>query len=139
MTRSTDNLELILFGWVDALRRSQPDIIAPRLAADIVWQGLRADLVCTGRDEVLANIRDGGDLRGHVQGLRADALDDQHVLFAVHLRDVTELFGEPIAGEIYSIFTLRDDVIVRIDEFKTEDEALAAVHDGGRPAGAADE
>jgi len=45
MTRSTDNLELILFGWVDALRRSQPDPIAPRLAADIVWQGLRADLV----------------------------------------------------------------------------------------------
>jgi hypothetical protein len=36
MTRSTDNLELILFGWVDALRRSAPDLIAPRLAPDIV-------------------------------------------------------------------------------------------------------
>lgn len=109
------------------------------MAADIVWQGLRADLVCAGRDEVLANIRDGDDLRRQVQGLQADALDDHHVLFAVRLGDVTELFGERIAGEIYSIFTLRDDVIVRIDEFKTKDEALAAVRDASGPAGAADE
>ncbi len=129
MTRSTDNLELILFGWVDALRRSAPDLIAPHLAADIVWQGLRADLVCANRDAVLDSIRDGGEYRRRVEGLEIVALDDEHVLFGVHLPDVTELFGEPIAGQIYSVFTLRDDAIVRIDEFKTKDEALAAVHD----------
>jgi hypothetical protein len=137
MSRSTDNLELILYGWFDALRRNQPELIAPRLAANIVWQGLRPDLVCTGPDEVLANIGYSGQLRHYVTGLRADALDHDHVLFAVRLHDVTELFGEPIAGEIYSLFTLRDDVIARIDEFKTKDDALAALHDANGPASAA--
>jgi catechol 2,3-dioxygenase-like lactoylglutathione lyase family enzyme len=75
---------------------------------------------------VLDNIRSGGELRRRVQGLEVAALDDEHVLFAVRLPDVTELFGERIAGQIYSVFTLRDDTIIRIDEFKTKDEALAA-------------
>jgi hypothetical protein len=135
MTRSTDNLELILFGWVDALRRGDADVIAPRLAADIVWQGLRADLVCPNRDAVLDNIRAGGEHRRCVRGLEVAAVDDEHVLFAVNLPEVSELFGEPIAGEIYSLFTLRDGVIVRIDEFKTRDEALAAVPEASAPDG----
>ncbi len=133
MTRSTDNLELILFGWVDALRRGDPDLIAARLANDIVWQGLRADLVCRDRDAVLDNIRDGGAHRRRVKGLEVAALDDNHVLFAIRIPDVTELFGEPIAGEIYTVFTLRTDIIVRIDEFKTRDEALAAAREDIAP------
>jgi hypothetical protein len=127
MTRSSDNLELILFGWVDALRRSDPDLVAPRLADDIVWQGLRADLVCPNRDAVLDNIRVGGQHRRRVGGLEIAALDDGHVLFAVRLPGVTELYGEPIAGELFSVFTLRGEAIVRIDEFKTRDEALDSV------------
>ena len=51
----------------------------------------------------------------------------QHVLLAVRLPGVTELYGETIAGEIFSVFKLRDGVIVRIDEFKTRDEALHAL------------
>jgi hypothetical protein len=46
MPPSSDNLELILFVWVDALRRNDAEQIAPYLAHDIVWQGLRRDLVC---------------------------------------------------------------------------------------------
>jgi catechol 2,3-dioxygenase-like lactoylglutathione lyase family enzyme len=127
MTRSSDNLELILFGWIDALRRSDPEQIAPRLAGDIVWQGLRADLVCPNRAAVLDNISTGGQHRRSVAGLEVAAIDDDHVLCAVRLPGVTELYGEPIAGEIFSVFTLRGDVIARIDEFKTRDEALASV------------
>jgi hypothetical protein len=127
MTRSSDNLELILFSWVDALRRSDPNLVAPRLADDIVWQGLRADLVCPNRDAVLDNIRVGGQHRRRVSGLEIAALDDGHVLFAVRLPGVTELYGEPIVGELFSVFTLRGEAIVRIDEFKTRDEALDSV------------
>jgi hypothetical protein len=127
MTRSSDNLELILFGWVDALRRSDPGLVAPRLADDIVWQGLRADLVCPNRDAVLDNIRVGGQHRRRVGGLEIAALDDGHVLFAVRLPGVTEFYGEPIAGELFSVFTLRGEAIVRIDEFKTRVEALDSV------------
>src|SRR5436190_10071501 len=140
MTRSSDHLELILFGWVDALRRSDPDQIAPRLADDIVWQGLRADLVCPNRAAVLDHIRAGGQHRRSVAGLEVAAVDDEHVLFAVHLPGVTELYGEPIASEMFSVFTLRGDVIARIDEYKTRDEALASVramtapHETAQPA-----
>ena len=127
MTRSSDNLELILFGWIDALRRSDPDLVAPRLADDIVWQGLRADLVCPDRNAVLDNIRAGGQHRRRVSGLEIAALDDGHVLVAVRLPGVTELYGEPIGAELFSVFTLRGEAIVRIDEFKTKDEALDSV------------
>jgi hypothetical protein len=127
MTRSSDNLELILFGWIDALRRSDPERIAPHLADDMVWQGLRSDLVCPNRDAVLDNIRSGGQHRRRVSGVEVAAVDDEHVLLAVRLPGVTELYGEPIGGELFSVFTLRGGVIVRIDEFKTRDEALDAV------------
>jgi hypothetical protein len=127
MTRSSDNLELILFGWIDALRRGDPDLVAPRLADDIVWQGLRAELVCPNRGAVLDSIREGGQHRHRVSGLEIAALDDGHVLLAVRLPGVTELYGEPIAGELFSIITLRGGVIVRIEEFKTRDEALDSV------------
>jgi ketosteroid isomerase-like protein len=42
MTQTDQNLDLIIFGWVDALRRRDPDRIADRLAEDIVWQGFGA-------------------------------------------------------------------------------------------------
>src|SRR5438105_1946238 len=123
MTRS-ESLELVLFGWVDALRRRNPDRVANRLADDIVWQGLHTDLVCRDRAAVLDNIRSGGRHRDRISGLEIDVVDDERVLLAFRMPGVTELYGEPVAGEIHSIVTLRGDVIARIDEFRTKDEAI---------------
>jgi uncharacterized glyoxalase superfamily protein PhnB len=125
MTQTDQNLELILFGWVDALRRRDPDRIADRLAGDIVWQGLRRDLVCPNRDAVLHNIADSGPIREQVSGIDVTVLDDQHVLLGVQVPGVTEFFGEQLDGEIFDVFTISDGIIVRIDEFKTRDDALA--------------
>jgi catechol 2,3-dioxygenase-like lactoylglutathione lyase family enzyme len=125
MTHTDQNLELILFGWVDALRRRDPDRIADRLAEDIVWQGLRRDLVCPNRDAVLHNIADSGPIRERVLGVEVTALDDQHVLLGVQVPGVTEFFGEQLDGAIFDVFTINDGVITRIDEFKTRDDALA--------------
>ena len=123
MTRS-ESLELVLFGWVDTLRRRDPDRIEHRLADDIVWQGLRTDLVCRDRGAVLDNIRSGGQHRDRISGLEIDVVDDERVPLAFRMPGVTELYGEPVAGEIHSVFTLRGGVIVRIDEFRTKDEAI---------------
>src|SRR5205085_2304084 len=128
MTRSSDNLELVLFVWMDALRRNDPEQIAPYLAHEIVWQGLRRDLLCRDRDAVLDNIRSGAQHRRRVSGLEIAAVDDDHVLLAVRLPGVAELRGEPIAGELFDVFTLRGGMIVRVDEFKTRREAIDAVH-----------
>jgi catechol 2,3-dioxygenase-like lactoylglutathione lyase family enzyme len=133
MTRSSDNLELILFGWIDALRGGDPERIAPHLADDMVWHGLRSDLVCPNRDAVLDNIRSGGQHRRSVSGLEVAAVDAEHMLLTVRLPGVTELYGEPINGELFSVFTLRDGLIVGIDEFKTRDEALDSVDSASAP------
>jgi hypothetical protein len=124
MTRTAQNLELILFGWVDALRRRDPDLIADRLAPDIVWQGLRRDLVCPNRTAVLDNISAGGPVRERVTGIEVAAVDDHRVLLGVKLPGVTEFFGETLEGEMFDVFTINDGVIVRIDEFKTRDDAF---------------
>jgi predicted oxidoreductase len=84
-------------------------------------------VACPNRDAVVDNIRSGGQHRGRVGSLEVTGVDDEHVLLAVRLPGVTELYGETIAGEIFSVFKLRDGVIVRIDEFKTRDEALHAL------------
>jgi hypothetical protein len=125
MTEIAQNLELILFGWVDALRRRDPDRIADKLAPDIVWQGLRRDLVCPNRTAVLDNITAGGPVRERTTGIEVTAIDDRRVLLGVQLPGVTELFGETLEGEMFDVFTITEGVIVRIDEFKTRDDALA--------------
>lgn len=129
-----EHIELVMFGWVDAVRRSAPERIAPQLAPDVVWQGLRPDLSCGNRDEVLANLRDGPDLRRHVSGLEVVSLDGEHVLLAIRLVEVRELFGLALPdGELCQVFTIQDGVIRRIDEFPDRGAAEAAVRDRTLP------
>ena len=79
-------LELLL-DWIDALRQADLDAIHELLVPDVVWYGLSADLVCTGRPAVLDVLREqvpvrcDGDalelLRGPahlVLGMRSDTL-----------------------------------------------------------------
>jgi catechol 2,3-dioxygenase-like lactoylglutathione lyase family enzyme len=106
------------------LRRRDPDRIAGRLAEDIVWQGLRRDLVCPNREAVLHNIVGAGQHREQLTGIEVAALDDQHVLLGVQLPGVTEFFGEAVDGAIFNVFTIDNGVITRIDEFKTREDAV---------------
>jgi len=39
---------------------------------------------------------------------------------------ITEVAGEPLGGQIFNVFTLRDGRIVRIDDYRGRTEALAA-------------
>jgi catechol 2,3-dioxygenase-like lactoylglutathione lyase family enzyme len=124
VTRADQNLELILFGWVEALRRRDPDRIADSLAEDVVWQGLRRDLVCPNRDAVLHNIVGGGQHREELTGIEVAALDDRHVLLGLALPGVTNFFGETLDGAIFDVFTIANGVITHIDEFKTREDAI---------------
>ena len=40
--------------------------------------------------------------------------------------DLVEVADEPLPGQVWDVFTVRDGVIARIDEFKTRAEALDA-------------
>ena len=124
MTHTHQNLDLILFDWVDALRPRDPGRIAGRLAEDIVWQGLRHDLVCPNREAVLDSIVAGGQHREQLTGIEVAALDDQHVPLGVQLPGVTEFFAETLDGAIFDVFPIDNGVITRIDEFKTRQDAV---------------
>jgi len=45
-----ENIEFLI-GFLDALRRDDRDAVRAALKPEIVWQGLRPDLVCHGADE----------------------------------------------------------------------------------------
>jgi ketosteroid isomerase-like protein len=123
---SNANLGLVLDGWIDALRRNDLEAIERHLHPDVVWHGVREDLVCPDREHVLANIRSNGGRLPEVDGIELLA-DGDRVLFGVRSPDLVEVAGEPLDGEIYNVFTLADGLIVRMDEFKARADAIAAM------------
>jgi ketosteroid isomerase-like protein len=129
------NLELVLDGWVEAIRRRDLDAVAQRLAPDVVWQGVEPHLRCPDRDAVLGNLREAfGDLPD-VEAIELAATSER-VMFGVRSPDLTDVAGVALDGQVYDVFTIADGLVVRIDEFKTRDEALAALaggDDGGTP------
>jgi ketosteroid isomerase-like protein/catechol 2,3-dioxygenase-like lactoylglutathione lyase family enzyme len=137
MPGKNELLGIVLDGWVDALRGHDLATIERHLRPDTVWQGVRSDLCCPDRTHILANLgRDGGQLP-EVDGIDLYAAADQ-VLLGVRSPDLTEVGGEPLDGEIHSVFTIDAGLIARIEEFKTRGEALAAMQAHREAAGATD-
>src|SRR2546423_5369861 len=126
MSRRNDNLELVLTGWIDARRRRDLETIERYLHPDVVWQGLRPDLVCADRDAVLDNVGSSDGWLPDVCGIELHADGDQ-VMLGVRSPDLTEIAGERLDGEIYNVFTIANGLIVRMDEYRTRDDALAAM------------
>jgi ketosteroid isomerase-like protein len=95
------------------------------LDEDVTWKGLRAEWVCHGREEVIQTFRWGLEQRRDIDALEFTRTDDQVVLGA-RGPSITEVGREPLRGQIFNVFTLRDGRIVRIDDYRGRSEALAA-------------
>jgi hypothetical protein len=126
MSPRNDNLEFVLTGWIDTRRRNDLETIERHLHPDVVWQGLRPDLICATRAAVVDNVRSNDGWLPEVSGIELHADGDQ-VMLGVRSPDLTEIAGEPLDGEIYEVFTITDGLIVRMDEYRTRDEALDAM------------
>lgn len=126
MSLRNDNLELVLVGWIDARRRNDLDTIERSLHPEVVWQGLRPDLVCPDRDAVLDNVRSSGGWLPDVCGIELHADGDQ-VMLGVRSPDLAEIAGELLDGQIYNVFTIADGLIVRMEEYRTREGALEAM------------
>ncbi len=135
MATINSNLEVVLVGWVDARRRNDLATIELHLHPDVVWQGLREDLVCRDREQVLDTIREGEGTLPEVEGIELAAAGDQ-VLLGVRSPDIIEVAGEVLDGEIYNVFTLTEGLIVRMEEFHTREQAADAMR-AHREAGGA--
>ncbi len=79
----------------------------------------------TGAKEVLDTFRWGLEQRREIDALEFTRAGDQVVLGA-RGPSITEVMGEPLGGQIFNVFTLRESRIVRIDDYRHRAEALAA-------------
>jgi hypothetical protein len=118
------NIEF-LWGWFDALRRRDIKTMTEALDSEIVWQGVRQDLVCNGPQEVVTAFVSAYDADQEIDSLELLAGDGCIVLGA-RGPDLGEIAGVEIGGEIYNVFTIHNDKITRIEDYLHRDEAKAA-------------
>ena len=131
MTTPEDNIKVILSDWLDALRRHDFDAIARRMAPDVFWQGIREDFVCEDRSEAMELLRQQQREEHGVEALELVATAEKVVL-GVRSTQLREVGGVPLGGQISQVFTLRDGIIVRVDEYERRGDALVAAGAEGR-------
>jgi ketosteroid isomerase-like protein len=120
-----ENLETVMIDFFGALRRGNFEAAAGLLDPDVSWQGLRDEWVCHGREEVIDTFRWGLEQRREIDALEFTRADERVVLGA-RGPSISAVEDEPLEGQIFNVFTLRDGRIVRIDDYRGRREALAA-------------
>ena len=131
MPTPEDNIKTILAGWLDALRRNDLDAVERRMAPDVFWQGIREDFVCEDREAALALLREQQREEHGVEALELVGTEEK-VMLGVRSTQLQEVGGVPLGGQIFQVFTVREGIIVRVDEYERRGEALAAGGAEGR-------
>jgi ketosteroid isomerase-like protein len=119
------NLETVMIDFFGALQRGDFDAASTLLDPAVSWQGLREEWTCHGREEVIDTFRWGLDERRDVDALEFIQSSDR-VIMGARGPSITEVGAEPLEGQIFNVFTLRDGRIVRIDDYRRRIEALSA-------------
>jgi hypothetical protein len=113
-----------VFDHFHARRRHDLDAIS----ASVVHQGVLPELVCNGRPTVLERMGaslDGGDTG--IERLELQAAGESVIVSIAgpRFREIPFL-----DGEIFMVFSVRGGLILRIDDYRTRNEALRAVEAG---------
>ena len=119
------NLETVLVDFLGALGHGDLDGVRALLDPAVTWQGLREDWICHGPDEVMEWLEWGLERRRDIEGLELIRAGDQVVMGARGPR-IDAVADEPLEGQIFNVFTLRDGRIVRIEDYRHRSEALEA-------------
>lgn len=114
-----------VFDHFYARRRRDIDALSAGLDPDVVHQGVMPEFVCNGRHEVIDQVRssfDQGDFG--VDRLELNAAGESVVagIAGPRFREIPHL-----NGEIFIVFTVRDGMIVRMDDYRTREEAFNSV------------
>ena len=114
-----------VFDHFHARRRQDLDAIAAGLDPDVVHQGVLPELVCNGRPAVLERIGASFEIgETGIERLELHAAGESVIvgIAGPRFREIPFL-----DGEIFMVFTLRDRLILRIDDYRTREEAFRAV------------
>lgn len=120
-----ENLETVMIDFLGALRRGDFEAAAGLLDPAVVWQGLREEWACRGRDEVIDTFRWGLYEHRNVDALEFLRAGDR-VVMGARGPTLTAIGDEPLEGHIFNVFTLRDNRIARIDDYRHRAEAQSA-------------
>ena len=131
MRTPEDNIKTILVGWLDALHRHDLEAVERLMAPDVFWQGIREHLVCEDRDQAMEMLREQQREEHGVEALELIATEEK-VMLGVRSTQLQEVGGVPLGGQIFQVFTLRNGLIVRVDEYERRGDALLAAGADGR-------
>jgi ketosteroid isomerase-like protein len=119
-----------VFDHFHARRRRDIGAVAAGLDPRVVHQGVEPDLVCDGRDEVLERVRRSfSRVPSGIDGIELiDAGDSVVVgLSGQQFRD-----NPLLEGRLFMVFTVREGVITRIEDYRTREQAMLAAQAGKR-------
>jgi limonene-1,2-epoxide hydrolase len=118
------NIELLI-AWLDALRRRDLPALTERLDPQTTWQGVRLDLVCHGREEIVQTFVGQRD-----EGYDVDALEligaADHAILHARPSEPQEIGGTTAQGGMYNVFRIEQSTITRIEDYLDRDDALRA-------------
>ena len=115
----------VVFDHLHARRTRDLDALANGLDPEVVHQGVLPSLVCHGREAVMERVGSSLDGAGWgIERLELIAAGDQAIvgIASPRFREIPFL-----DGEIFIVFTVRDGLIARMDDYRTRHDALNAV------------
>jgi hypothetical protein len=118
-----------VFEWVDARRRSDIDVLTARMAPDAQHVGIRPGMLCRNRDEVVSLVRRAGPIPTDVEAFELLAAGE-HVVLSIRgpgLGVPAEEDSDEPRGQATVVFTVRDGVIVHMQDYVHRQDALDAV------------
>jgi len=118
------NIEFMI-GWLDALRRDEPDAAKAMLDPRIVWQGLRDEWSCHGADSVVDRFAGERDARAEIDALELIGAEDHAILHA-RGAGLTAIDDLPLPDGIYNVFAIEGGRVMRIDDYTERAKALTA-------------
>lgn len=114
MSDPGDNLAIVISAWLAAVRQGDTRELASVLDEDVVWQGLRSDLVCHGRTEVLRVLAHNQGRSPRLTRITAEE-DGERVAMTVDGPDFEDNELLPAGAPRSLVVTVRDGRVTRIE------------------------
>ena len=119
------NIEIVFSDWLDAMRRGDIDRMQAVLAPDVKHIGILPGWECGNREQVLEMVRRRAGRAPAVEALELVAAGD-YVVMSVRAPDVGATPEGTPRGQACIVFTLKDGLIVHMQDYVHRDDALMA-------------